>query len=72
MIPGSNILKTALSVIGQQSFQFYKFTGRTTNALGYDQSSFASPVTLKGSIQAMSRSIYHEYGLDLEKNYILI
>lgn len=70
MIPGSDILKTALSVIGRSSFDYYAFTGRTTNSVGQYQSAYAAPITLMGSAQAVPRNVYEQYGLEFQKNYL--
>jgi hypothetical protein len=61
-----------MSIIGKQSFQYLKFTGRTTNAAGLDVATYAPAVTLRGSVQAVPRSVYQNMGLDFQKNYVNI
>lgn len=70
MIPGSNILNMAFSVIGQHELTLYKAVGRTVNSVGYDVTSYAAPVKIRGSVQAVPRSRYADLGLDLNENYI--
>lgn len=70
MIPGTNILNQALRVLGKQSFDYYAFVSRTPNSIGQDIATYANPVTSQGSVQAVPRSLYQLYGLDLQKNYI--
>lgn len=69
MIPGSNLLNLALTVIGHQFFDWYKFKARTTNAAGLDVPTYQPPISLQGSIQPVPRNLYAAYGLQLEKNY---
>jgi hypothetical protein len=69
MIPGSNLLNMALSVIAKQSVQYFKFAGRTTNAIGNFGNTYDAPTTLQGSWQFVPRALYQQYGLDLQKSY---
>lgn len=68
----TNILNLALSVFTPQVFEHHACTGRVTNAIGLDVSSYADPVELTGSVQAVPRNRYEQYGLDLNKNYITV
>lgn len=70
MIPGSNILQAALQVIARSSFCYYAFESRTPNAVGQDVTTYAAPVTLQGSVQPVPRSLYQQYGLDFQRNYV--
>lgn len=69
-VPGSNLLRQALSVIASQCFQYFAFTGRTTNDIGQDVAQYATPTTLRGSVQPVPRSMYQTYGLDFQQNYL--
>ena len=69
MIPGSNLLVTALSVISQQTVTLHKFVERETNEYGLDVTTYAEPVSIMGSMQPIARNLYDQYGLDLSKNY---
>lgn len=69
MIPGMNIYKLAIGAIARQSLVLRAYTGRTQNAAGYDIDSYAAPVTITGSMQAVPRNTYQTLGLDLQKVY---
>ncbi len=69
MILGGNILNLALSIIGNQSFQYKAFLARTPNEIGLDVSTYATPVTLNGNVQPVPRQLYQQYGLDFQRNY---
>lgn len=69
MIPGQNLLATALSVIGAPTVTYYRFGGRTKNAVGQFVSDHA-PEQRKGSVQAVPRDLYDKLGLDWQKNYV--
>lgn len=69
MIPGSNLLKTALTVIAPQTVAYYQTTGRSVNDIGEYVTAYAAPVNINGSFQAVPRSVYEQYGLDFQKNY---
>lgn len=71
MIPGSNILKQALTVIGSATVNYFAYAGKTTGPSGLVTTSYAAPVTVKkGSLQIVPRSRYSEYGLDWAKSYV--
>lgn len=70
LVPGSNILNMALSVIGKQSFQYLAFKERVTQPNGNDVATYNSPMILQGSIQPVQRTLYVQLGLDLQRNYI--
>ena len=70
LVPGTGLLNIALTMIAPQSFSYYAFASKTTNSIGLDVNVYAPPVTIKGSIQPVSRRLYEQYGLNLQKNYI--
>lgn len=70
MIPGSNILKQAFRVVGTTAFDYYAFDSRTTNEIGLDVTVYKEPQTLRGSVQAVPRSVYEQNGLDFSKKYV--
>jgi hypothetical protein len=70
IVPGSNILNMALSVLGKQSFQYYAFASRTPNAVGQDIATYAAPLALQGSVQPVPRELFERYGLDFQRNYV--
>lgn len=69
MIPGSNILDLALSVINSQVVQYFRFVSRTLNANKLWEIAYESPILIEGSLQPVPKQLYAEYGLDLEKTY---
>lgn len=72
MIPGSNLLSMALSVIAPQTVSYYRFTGNTVNAIRNKIPSYADPVDILGSLQPVARALYSQYGLDLSKKYFIL
>jgi len=69
MIPGSNLLTMAFQIISQQTLIYYKFAGRSLNALGQDVSMYNIPISIKGSFQPVPRRLYQALGLDFQKEY---
>lgn len=69
MIPGSNLLKSALSVIATQTVNYYQFSSRTINDVGQSVATYLPVQQIKGSFQAVQKNLYQTYGLDLQKNY---
>lgn len=70
MIPGSNILNAALRVISSTPVQYYKYVSRVSNDVGLFNTTYLSPITIKGSLQPVEKSLYAELGLDLSKKYV--
>jgi hypothetical protein len=70
MIPGSNILNQALLAIAQQPFSYYAFAARALNSIGQDIATYAAPVGVQGSVQAVPRNLYQVNGLDFDKYYL--
>ena len=71
MIPGMNLLATALTVIAPQTVQWFQFDHVTTGPTGLDTATYYGPVTLtRGSVQPVDRSRYSELGLDWQKSYV--
>lgn len=71
MIPGSNLLKTALSVIGSQTVNWLKYQSIATGPTGLDTITYAAAQTITlGSVQPVPRSRYEAYGLDWQKSYV--
>lgn len=72
MIPGSNILALALSVIQPTSIEYYSFVSRQLNSIGLEESTFSAPEVIKGSVQAMPLAEYNNLGLDLSREYVTL
>lgn len=69
MTPGSNLLAAALSVIAPSAVVWRAYTGKTTRADGVQVTTYAAPVTLYGSWQAVPSRDVAAYGLDMSKDY---
>lgn len=69
MIPGSNLLKTALSVIATQTISYLRYSGRTLNAARQEVPTYQAAINLKGSLQPVPRHRYEQFGLNLQKSY---
>lgn len=70
MIPGSNLLKQALRVIGRQTAQWYSPSGRVLNGIGLYVTTFADPVPVYGSFQPIPRNLFEQMGLEFDKDYV--
>lgn len=68
-IPGANLLSVALRVIQPQTLQHEAFVSREVNSAGDFVSVFAAPVDITGSMQAINKKLYQQFGLNLSKNY---
>jgi hypothetical protein len=68
-VPGSNLLKQALTVIAAQTITYYQALTRTVNTVGQWVTPYAEPVSIRGSFQAVPRNLYQQYGLDFQKDY---
>ena len=71
-VPGSNLLTTALELICAEPFDYIEYTGTSVNEIGFDVRTYAAPVTVRGSVQAVDRTEYDQLGLDWTKRYIRI
>lgn len=70
MIPGGNILNSALRVISSTPVQYYKYVTRASNDLGIFNTLYDLPVQIKGSLQPVEKNMYAQLGLDLSKKYM--
>ena len=70
MIPGSNLLNLAMSVIQKAQLGYSAYVGRTLAANGDYVPAYASAVMIGGSIQPIKRNLYEHMGLDFDKNYV--
>lgn len=69
MIPGSNILRMALTIIARNSVVAYQFASRTLNSIGLYDVTYSDPISISGSFQPVPRQLYREYGLDFQQSY---
>jgi len=68
-VPGSNLLAQALTALGKQAVDWRAYQGKTTRADGQQVATFAAPVTLYGSWQAVTSADKAAYGLTLSMDY---
>lgn len=68
-VPGMNLLNMAGTVIRLQTVQYYKYLTRTKLPDGILVPTYAEPVPVKGSFQAIARDKYEYLGLDFAKSY---
>lgn len=68
-VPGSNILRMALGLIGPQTVGWRAFLGMTQNAAGFEVPTWAASVNVLGSFQPVSSTLLQQLGLDWTKNY---
>ena len=69
LVPGSNLLALAMGPIARQTLQWRAFISRAVNTAGDWESTFADPVDITGSFQAVNRATYQLLGLNLQKDY---
>lgn len=70
MIPGSNLLATALRLIRPVPVELFRVVGRAINSVGQDITEYDDPIQIQASVQAVKRTDYHRMGLDYAKRYI--
>lgn len=68
-VPGSNLLARALTAIAPQAVTYRAYQGKTTRADGVQATTYAAPVTLYGSWQAVTSADKAAYGLVLSSDY---
>lgn len=69
-VPGSNLLRMALRVIQSQAFDYYAFISRAAGISGIWVATYAAALPLTGSVQPVPRTLYLQYGLDFQKDYV--
>ena len=67
-----NLLNQALKIIPKQTFIYYKFKKVEINNIGNKVNSYEQPITMQGSVQAISQDMYEKLGLDWSKKYISV
>ena len=71
MIPGSNLLSLALTVIASQPVNWFQFASQSDGPTGLNTVIYAAAQTVKiGSVQPVDRSRYEQLGLDRQKSYV--
>jgi len=69
IVPGSNLLASALTVIFPQTIIYTQYLSRVINTVGQWVNTYAAPVNIRGSFQPLAKNLYQAYGLDLQKSY---
>lgn len=68
-VPGSNLLRKALTIIAKQAVLYYQVDSRILNDVGQYVTTYLPQVTIYGSFQPMPKNMYEQFGLDLQKTY---
>lgn len=71
MIPGSNILAQALSVITPTTVMYHKALSRDTNAVGQYVTKYDEGACISGSLQPVPQVLYAQLNLDFSKQYYM-
>lgn len=72
MVPGSNLLDLAGTLIAFQKGTLYRWMSTTQDAAGRDVATYGGPQSIVCSQQAVPRSMFEQWGLDLQRNYIML
>ncbi|WVW37745.1 putative head protein [Aeromonas phage Gekk3-15] len=72
MFPGSDLLSDALELIDPKEIQFRRFLSRSLNSIGIYESQFEPDVTVEACVQAVPRTLYKQFNLDWQKNYLSV
>lgn len=69
MIPGSNLLNQAFSLIAKQTVEWYKFDTRVLNDIGLYEDVYFPEITIQGSLQPIHKNLFEKFGLNLAEDY---
>lgn len=72
MIPGSNLLSTALTVIKKDKFNLYRYQSASVNEVGMRVPVYAEAIVETGSVQAVPRNVMQQLGLEWQKRHIQV
>jgi len=71
-VPGSNLLRLALSVLGKSSVNYFQYAGVAQGPTGLDTATYDPAITIiTGTVQPVNTARYQEFGLDFSKRYIV-
>ena len=70
MIPGSNLLNLAFTIIKPTKVNLYRFSSKLENEIGNVVNSYEPPESITTGVQTVPRSVYRQMGLDFNKRYI--
>lgn len=71
IVPGSNLLARAFTMIARQSVDWLQFQGLVTNAAYIEVPTWSVAVPITGSFQPVDRKLIQDLGLDWTKNYAI-
>lgn len=69
MIPGSDLLGLATTVLSTQTMQLSRYTGTGEDERGIDRDTYAPAVPIEGMPQPVDRKTYADQGLDFNSEY---
>jgi len=67
-----NILAQASRLIPLKPYQYRAFNSNTINDVGIIENTYSHDDTIHANIQPVPRSVYEQFGLDLQRNYYTI
>lgn len=70
-VPGSNLLKQAQRLVTFPTIVLTQWEKESKSG-GIVTPVYFNPIGIQASVQAVSRAMYQQLGLDLQKNYILV
>lgn len=70
--PGSNTLRQAQSIQGQQAINYFRANGRQNNANGVFVPVFLPPVLVRGSVQPIKRSKTENIGVEYQQDRVTL
>ena len=62
----------ASTLIPLKKYQYFKFNSNSINSVGIITPSYDTSTTIKANIQPVNRSVYEQFGLDMQKTYYTI
>jgi len=68
----SNLLAKASTLIPLKKYQYLKFNSNIVNDVGIVSPAYDVAITIKANIQPVSRDVYEQFGLDMQKTYYTI
>lgn len=67
-----NIFASASRLIPQRNYQYLQFSNNSINDVGIVANSYSTEITIKANIQPVNRSVYEQFGLDMQKTYYTV
>lgn len=68
-VPGANLLNMAMTIIREQTVQYYRFESRLLNLVGQYVTTYEAMIELVGSWQPVPRTLYASLNLSFQKDY---